>query len=124
MATVLIVDDAAIMRVNIRKMLEKLGHEVVGEAENGAESIEMYEKLQPDFVTMDITMPEVKGIKDGIDAVKGIRSFDYKAKIIMVTSHGEQDKVIRAIQNGASNYLLKPVKFDKIEEILSKLLES
>ena len=122
MATVLIVDDAAIMRINIKKMLEKLGHEVIGEAVDGHDAIQQYEKLDPDFVTMDITMPEVNGVGDGIEAVKQIRLHDYKAKIIMVTSHGEQNKVIKAIQNGASNYLLKPIKYDKLEEVINKLL--
>lgn len=121
MAKVLIVDDATIMRINMRKMLEKLGHEVIGEAKNGAEAVTEYEKLNPDFVTMDITMPNVGGVEDGIEATRRIAQYDYKAKIIMITSHGEQDKVIRAIQNGASNYILKPVKFEKLEEVVNKL---
>jgi two-component system, chemotaxis family, chemotaxis protein CheY len=123
MAKVLIVDDATVMRINIRKMLEKLGHEVVGEAVNGFEAIAQYEKLNPDFVTMDITMPQEEGIEDGIEAVRRIRQYDYKAKIIMITSHGEEQKVIKAIQNGASNYLLKPLHFEKFKEILNKLLD-
>jgi len=121
MATVLIVDDATIMRIQMKKMLEKLGHEIIGEAKNGAESVTQYEKLNPDFVTMDITMPNIGGVEDGIEATRRIAQFDYKAKVIMVTSHGEQDKVIRAIQNGASNYILKPVKIEKLEETINKL---
>ena len=121
MATVLIVDDATIMRIQMKKMLEKLGHEVIGEAKNGAESVTQYEKLNPDFVTMDITMPNVEGVEDGIEATRRITQFDYKAKVIMITSHGEQDKVIKAIQNGASNYILKPVKIEKLEETINKL---
>ena len=118
---VLIVDDSVLMRDNIRGYIKILGHEVVGEATTGNEAVNLCKSLSPDLITMDITMPEVNGIKDGIDAVKQIILTDYKAKIIMVTSHGEQDKVIRAIQNGASNYLLKPLKIDKLEEIISKL---
>ena len=121
MAKVLIVDDAKIMRANIRKMLEKLGHEVVGEAENGRDAIQKYKMLHPNFVTMDITMPEVDGVADGIDAVIEIMKIDCKAKIIMVTSHGEQDKVIKAIQAGAANYILKPLKIEKLEEVIKKL---
>jgi len=120
MATVLVVDDAKIMRANIKKMLVKLGYEVI-EAENGAEAVVQYEKYNPDFVTMDITMPEIKGIADGIQAVEEIMKLDYAAKIIMVTSHGEQEKVIRAIKAGAMNYLLKPIKFEKLEEVINKL---
>ena len=121
MATVLIVDDATIMRIQMKKMLEKLDHEIIGEAKNGYEAVVQYEKLNPDFVTMDITMPNIGEVKDGIEATRRINQFDYKAKIIMVTSHGEQDKVIKAIQNGASNYILKPVKIDKLEETIDKL---
>ncbi len=121
MANVLIVDDAKIMRMNIRKMVEQLNHTVVGEASSGYEGIEQYKLLKPDFVTMDITMPMEQGIHDGIEAVEHIMKFDSSAKIIMVTSHGEQDKVIKAIQNGASNYMLKPLKADKLAEILTKM---
>ena len=121
MATALVVDDAKIMRANVKKMLEKLGYDVV-EAENGAEAIKKYEKHNPNFVTMDITMPEFGGIKDGIDAVEEIIKIDPKAKIIMVTSHGEQEKVIRAIKAGAMNYILKPVKFEKLEEVVMKVV--
>ena len=121
MATVLVVDDATIMRINMKRILEKLGHEVIGEAKTGAESIEQYENLKPDFVTMDITMPDEGGIKDGIEATKKIKEMDKDAKIIMVTSHGEQTKVIQAIQNGASNYLLKPLGAEKLEEVIEKL---
>ena len=122
MAKVLVVDDAKIMRMNIGNMLKKLGHEVIAEAPNGYMSIQMYKKHIPDIVTMDITMPAENGIENGIDAVKAIKSEFPDAKIIMVTSHGEQDKVIRAIQSGASNYLLKPIQIDKLQEIISKTL--
>ena len=122
MATVLVVDDAKVMRINIKNMLEKLGHEVIAEAENGYSGIEQYKEHLPDFVTMDITMPSDRGIADGIDSVKGIIDFHPAAKIIMITSHGEQDKVIKAIQAGASNYLLKPIQIDKLEEVVDKLL--
>jgi two-component system chemotaxis response regulator CheY len=122
MASVLIVDDAKVMRVNLKNMLEELGHEVVAEADTGYRGIQMYQKELPDIVTMDITMPGEMGIADGIDAVKGIIDFHPAAKIIMVTSHGEQDKVIQAIQSGASNYILKPIKIDKLEEVIQKVL--
>jgi two-component system chemotaxis response regulator CheY len=121
MANVLIVDDAKIMRLNLKIILEKLGHQVISEAQNGFEAIDKYKVTKPDFVTMDVTMPSINGINDGIDAVGEIIKYDKDAKIIMVTSHGEQDKVIKAIQNGASNYVLKPIKQDKLEEIINKL---
>ncbi len=121
MANILIVDDAKIMRANIKKMLNHLEHTVIGEAANGYEAIEQYKLLKPDLVTMDITMPNYEGVEDGIEAVKQITSFDSSAKIIMITSHGEQDKVIKAIQNGASNYVLKPLQIDKLKDVINKL---
>ena len=122
MAKVLIVDDAKIMRISLKKIIENLGHEVIGEAGSGYEAIEQYKSLKPDFVTMDITMPAVEGIADGIEAVKEIMKIDKNAKIIMITSHGEQDKVIKAIQSGASHYILKPIDANKFKEVLDKIL--
>lgn len=122
MATVLIVDDAKIMRMNLGKMLVSLGHEIVGEAGSGYEGFEQYKKLKPDFVTMDITMPEENGVEDGIAATKLIKDFNSDAKIIMVTSHGEEEKVMRAIKSGAKNYMLKPISIDKVAEVLDKVL--
>ena len=124
MANVLIVDDANIMRLNIKNMLIKLGHTVIGEASSGFEAIEQYKVLKPDIVTMDITMPQDQGVKDGIESVKRIIEYDSHAKIIMITSHGEQDKVIRAVQEGASNYLLKPVKIEKLEQVIKSVLDN
>jgi len=121
MAKVLVVDDSKIMRLNVKRMLEKLGHEVIAEAENGFESIEKYEISNPDFVTMDITMPEADGIKDGIEAAAKIIEKDKAAKILMVTSHGEQDKVLRAIKNGAKGYMLKPIKEEELKSKINKL---
>ena len=123
MAKILVVDDAKIMRMNIKKMLISLGHEVIAEADSGFQAIEMYRKYGKDIelTTMDITMPMHQGIEDGIAAVKEIIAIDPSAKIIMVTSHGEQQKVIQAIQSGASNYLLKPIQMDKLTDALDKL---
>jgi len=121
MANVLIVDDAKIMRINIKGVLEKLGHKVVGEAGTGHEGVEIYKKCKPDFVTMDITMPEENGIKDGIDAVEKIKEFDKNALVVMVTSHGEEQKVRQAIKRGARNYILKPINPPLLEKVIKKL---
>jgi len=86
MATVLIVDDAAFMRISIKNMLTKNGYEVVGEAENGLVAVEMYKDLHPDIVTMDITMPEMTGL----DALKEITKIDPQAKIVMVSAMGRK----------------------------------
>ncbi len=121
MAKVLIVDDIAIMRNVIKKHLEKLGHTVVAEAENGHRAVNQYKRFNPDIVTMDITMPAENGVKNGIDSLKLIKEFDKNAKVVMVTSHGEEKLVMEALTSGAKGYLLKPVTEDKLKLILDKL---
>ena len=93
---VLVVDDAAFMRMMVKDILSKNGYEVVGEAENGMKALEKYQELKPDLVTMDITMPEM----DGISAVKEIKKVDPNAKIVMCSAMGQQAMVIEAIQAG------------------------
>lgn len=93
---ILIVDDAAFMRMMIKDILTKNGYEVVGEAENGAKAIEKFKELSPDLVIMDITMPEL----DGIAAVKEIKKIDGDSKIIMCSAMGQQAMVIESIQAG------------------------
>eukprot|EP01155_Anaeramoeba_flamelloides_P002720 Anaeramoba_flamelloidesa1059333_16.p3 GENE.a1059333_16~~a1059333_16.p3 ORF type:complete len:139 (-),score=6.99 a1059333_16:490-906(-) len=110
MLKVLIVDDSLIIRKKITKLLEKLGHEVVYGAKNGQEAIDAYNSKKPDLVTMDITMPDM----DGITAVGHIVKDNHDAKIIMVTSHGQEDMVIKSIQAGAVGYMLKPITEDKL----------
>jgi len=121
MAKVMIVDDAKIIRITIKKQLEQLGHEVVASIENGYEAILEYEKCKPDLVTMDITMPVVNGIKNGIDALTQIMKIDPEAKVIMITSHGEQRLVMEAISKGSKGYILKPITKNKLENLLLKI---
>ena len=115
---ILIVDDAAFMRMMIKDILTKNGFNVVGEAENGAKAIERYQELDPDLVIMDITMPEV----DGIQAVKGIKKIDENAKIIMCSAMGQQAMVIESIQAGAKDFIVKPFQADRVLEAVKKVL--
>ncbi|MBF0264915.1 MAG: response regulator [Gammaproteobacteria bacterium] len=110
MLNILIVDDSLIIRKKLTKLIEKLGHSVLYDASNGQEAIDAYGSKKPDLVTMDITMPDM----DGITAVKEIIKLDSEAKIIMVTSHGQEDMVIKSIQAGAVGYILKPITEDKL----------
>lgn len=119
MARVLVVDDAVFMRMMIKDMLEKNGFEVVGEATDGIKAIEMYKQERPDIVTMDIIMPEM----DGIEAVKQIRNFDPKAKIIMCSAIGQQGMVIDAIRAGARDFIVKPFQVDRVLEAMTKVLD-
>ncbi|MDX8046948.1 response regulator [Gracilibacillus sp. S3-1-1] len=116
--SVLIVDDAAFMRMMIKDILTKNGYDVVGEAENGQEAVDKYKELQPDLVTMDITMPE----KDGITALKEILGLNGGANIIMCSAMGQQAMVIDAIQAGAKDFIVKPFQADRVIEAISKVI--
>lgn len=113
---VLVVDDAAFMRMMVKDILTKNGYEVVGEAENGMKALEKYQELKPDLTTMDIAMPEM----DGISAVKEIKKVDPNAKIVMCSAMGQQAMVIEAIQAGARDFIVKPFQPDRVLEAVRK----
>lgn len=115
---ILIVDDAAFMRMMIRDILTKNGYEVVGEANDGSQAIEKFKELSPDLITMDITMPEM----DGIQALKEIKKIDGNAKVIMCSAMGQQAMVIDAIQAGAKDFIVKPFQADRVIEAIKKTL--
>lgn len=118
MLRVLIVDDAKFMRMMVGDVLRSGGIEIVGEASNGAEGFEMYKKLNPDVVTMDITMPEVSGI----ECVKLIKEYDPKAKIVMVSAMGQAGLVTEAVKSGASNFIVKPFKREALLDAVMKMV--
>lgn len=115
---ILVVDDAAFMRMMIKDILTKNGYNVVGEAENGEKAVEKYKELKPDLVIMDITMPEV----DGIQAVREIKKVDEDAKIIMCSAMGQQAMVIESIQAGARDFIVKPFQAERVLEAVRKVL--
>lgn len=116
---ILIVDDAAFMRMMIKDILSKNGFDVVGEAQDGNEAIEKYSELTPDLVTMDITMPEM----DGITSLKKIKETHPEAKVIMCSAMGQQAMVIDAIQAGAKDFIVKPFQADRVIEAIQKALD-
>ncbi|WP_010269541.1 response regulator [Paenibacillus senegalensis] len=115
---ILVVDDAAFMRMMIRDILSKNGYEVCGEANDGNQAIEKFKELKPDLVTMDITMPEM----DGIQALKEIKKMDPDAKVIMCSAMGQQAMVIDAIQAGAKDFIVKPFQADRVIEAIKKTM--
>jgi two-component system chemotaxis response regulator CheY len=119
MSRILVVDDAAFMRVRAAKVLTDNGHEVV-QAENGIEAIKQYAEWRPDAVLMDITMPEM----DGLTALKEIRKIDPQARVAMVTAMGQQAMVMEALKAGAKDFVLKPFRPDRVLAALQKLLAS
>lgn len=117
MKKVLIVDDAAFMRVSIKNMLSKNDYEVVGEAENGKIALQKYQELGPDVVTMDITMPEM----DGLTSLKKILEMDPGANIVMISAMGQESMVREAVLSGAKGFIVKPFKEDVIIAALNNL---
>ncbi len=118
MARVLVVDDAAFMRKVVSDALASGGHEVVGEAGNGAEAVQRYQELSPELVTLDITMPE----KDGLEALGEIISLDPGAKVLMCSALGQESKVIESIQKGAKDFVVKPFQPAQLLEAVGNAL--
>lgn len=113
---VMIVDDAAFMRMKLKDILEKNGYKVVAEAQNGIEAVEKYKAEKPNLVTMDITMPEM----DGVDALKEIKAFDAAARVVMCSAMGQQGMVMDAIRSGAVDFIVKPFDSDRVIKALDK----
>lgn len=118
MANILLVDDAAFMRMMLKDILTKNGYTVVGEAENGLKAIEKFKELSPDLVLMDITMPEM----DGLQALKKIKAEWSDAKVVMCSAMGQQAMVIDAIQSGAKDFIVKPFQPDRVLEAVKKVV--
>ncbi len=117
--TILIVDDADFMRVMLKDILTEMGLQVVGEADDGAQAVSLYSELEPDLVIMDITMPGM----DGITALKKILTFDSDATVVMITALGQKDKVLKSIQAGARDFIVKPFDQDRVQATIRELLE-
>jgi two-component system chemotaxis response regulator CheY len=115
---ILIVDDAAFMRMMIKDILTKNGYTVAGEAENGKIAVDKYSEVKPDLVLMDITMPEM----DGIQSLKAIKGTDPNANVIMCSAMGQQAMVIEAIQSGAKDFIVKPFQAERVLEAVKKAI--
>lgn len=118
MARILIVDDAKFMRLTLTNILLKANHEVVGEGENGLDAIRLYRELQPDLVTLDITMPEMSGL----DAVKEIKKEFPQAKVVMCSAMGQQRMVVESIEAGAKDFIVKPFDEGRVLEAINRVL--
>ncbi len=118
MTRVMIVDDSNFMRSKLKSALEKAGYEVVAEASNGKDAIDLYVKHQPDIVTMDIVMPE----QNGLYAIKKIVEFDNNARIIVITALGHEPMIRKALSYGALNFIIKPVEPEEVLEVIDGVL--
>ena len=117
MNTVLIIDDSKTSRSMLRNILVENDYEVIAEAENGEEGFNKYCEFQPDFVTLDITMP----VMDGIQTLEKIKDYDADAKVIMVTAAGQKNKMLEAIKLGAAEFVTKPFETSQIISILESI---
>ena len=119
MARILIVDDSFIARNFVNNILVKAGHEVVAQANNSQSAFSSYCMYRPDIVTMDITMP---GSVDGVGAVKQIKDAFPNANIIMISAGGTKQRVFEALQNGAKNFIVKPVTEEKLLAVVDDII--
>lgn len=115
---ILIVDDAAFMRLMLKNILTSNGYTICGEADDGLDAIQKSKELKPSLITMDITMPQL----NGIEALKQIKADDPSVKVIMCSAMGQQALVVEAIQNGASDFIVKPFDKDRVIEAVSKAI--
>ncbi|MBP2664811.1 MAG: cheY 2 [Firmicutes bacterium] len=118
MSRVLVCDDSAFMRMMVKNLLIGMGHEIVAEAGDGKQAVQLYRQFKPDLVTMDITMP----VMDGIQAVKHIHEEDPLARIVMVTAIGQKSIISDALKAGASGFVIKPFDPEQVQETVKKVL--
>ena len=116
MKKALIVDDAGIMRAKLREILETKYY-VIAEASTGTEAVELYEKYKPDFVTMDISMPDM----NGIEALEKIKNIDPEAKVVMISAAGQIKNVYDCARKGAKTFIVKPFEREKVIKEIDKL---
>ncbi len=123
MANIMIVDDSKFTRKMLSDILTEKGHQIVGEAENAEEAVELYERLKPDLVTLDIIMPEVEGT-DAISALKAMIRANPKAKVVIVSAMGQQEVVEECIQAGAKDFIVKPIQSSNVARVVESALNS
>jgi two-component system chemotaxis response regulator CheY len=114
----LLVDDSVFARKNIAKMVESFGGAIAGEAGDGSTAITEYDRILPDLVLMDITMPQM----EGIEAAERIVRQHPDARVIMVSSVGYQENIVAALQKGARHFVQKPVKPEVLYEVIKYVM--
>ena len=118
MSKILLVDDAAFMRMMVKDTLTKNGYEDLYEAADGLQAVAMYTEINPDLVIMDITMPNM----DGLEALKAIKAKDPSAVVVMCSAMGQESMVIEAIKSGAKDFIVKPFKPERILKTVSSIV--
>ncbi len=118
MPTIMVVDDAAFMRMRCKKLLTQSGYDVI-EAATGAQAVETYKECKPDAVLLDITMPDM----DGLTALKEMKKLNPDVRVAMVSAMGQQSVVMDALKSGAKDFVIKPFEADRVLATVKKLLE-
>ncbi|WP_426492349.1 response regulator [Hymenobacter sp. 102] len=116
---ILIVDDSFYMRTMLKNMLTDAGYEVVGEAANGQQALEMASNTKPDLITLDVILPD----NTGLDVLKGIRQEQPDVKVVMCSAVGQEVIVNEALESGATAYIVKPFSEEKVLEIVGSALQ-
>jgi two-component system chemotaxis response regulator CheY len=111
----MIVDDTEITRALLRAMLRGADYNVVGEACNGEQAIELAQRLRPDIVCLDVDMPKM----DGLEALAAIHKLLPHTAVLMITAHTERETVQNAIAHGAVGYIIKPLKIGRVLEAVA-----
>lgn len=119
MARILIVDDSEIVRKVLMEMLTDLGHKVVGEAVNGSQAFVEYLRLKPDLLTMDLTMPGMRGV----DAIAKIVATFPNAKVVVISALEEREAVLEALEKGARHFIIKPITAQKVDTVIQNVLQ-
>jgi two-component system chemotaxis response regulator CheY len=120
MRRLLVVDDAIFMRRLIKDVAREAGWDVVGEASNGVEAVNLFREHRPDLVTMDVVMP----VMNGLDALRHIRIVDPQARVVMVTALDQKPTLMEAIRDGAHDFIVKPFDRERILGLLRKVGET
>ena len=117
MAKILIADDSDAIRLVLKDILSIGEHEVLGEAVDGAEAVEFYQKFSPEILLLDLAMPK----KDGLTVVKEVMELDPKAKIILITASDDQKVITECLNCGASSYISKPFDFNSVLKTITEI---
>ena len=123
MKKIIIVDDSMFSRKKLKDVVAGSDYEVAGEADNGYDGLQLYKNIKPDGVIMDLIMPKRENIKGGIDAIAEIKKFDPQAKIMVCSSLGSEQIIIDALNKGATEFVTKPVKKEKILGALNRIFK-
>ena len=123
MAKIMIADDSKFMRKMLSDIFTAEGHQIIGESENARETIELYKKLRPDLVTLDIIMPLVEGI-EALSALKAMIEENPQAKVVMVSALGQENVVEECIRAGAKAFIIKPFRSFNVAEVVNDVLKA